>query len=77
MTGTSSEAVTTATPCCSASTWALALGAVAAVGTAVFVATLLGRKHQQRGKDRVPQLIANCFERLQDIEADLSRMGAV
>ena len=55
--------------------WAFLLGAVAAVGAVVVVVSLAARR-SPGGREEVPELIEDCFERIHHIEAELRRLHA-
>lgn len=53
--------------------WAFVLGAAAAMGVAAVVVTLALRRSQPPA-DSVPEIIADCVDRMQRIEAELHRL---
>jgi hypothetical protein len=53
--------------------WAVALGvAVAAAPAAVVVSLALRRVHE---REDVPEIIADCYERIQRLEAEIHRLA--
>ena len=61
-------------PCCPA--WAWMLGAAAAVAATVLLAGMANRRSESARRERVPSLIDDCNERIQQLEADLARLEA-
>jgi hypothetical protein len=55
--------------------WALLLSSAVAVGAAIVVVTLAMRRGEHAAElGDVPDLIADCFQRIQRIEADIQRL---
>lgn len=54
--------------------WGLLFGAAAALGSAVAVVIVISRREAGKAK-AVPDLIADCFDRIHRIEADLQRLS--
>jgi hypothetical protein len=55
--------------------WAFLVGAAAAVGAAVIVASLIrSRSVRNPGGDEIPRVIADCFDRIHRIEEELRRL---
>jgi hypothetical protein len=54
--------------------WALLFGVAAALGSAVVVTVLLTRRAGGDGEEAVPEIIADCFDRIHRIESELRRL---
>jgi len=52
------------------SRWALVFGAAAALGSAIAVVVIVSRREAAKA-NTVPDLIADCFDRIHRIEAEL------
>jgi hypothetical protein len=56
--------------------WIILLGTTAALATATTVALLIRRTRLDRAVASVPDMIADCYDKIRDIESDLSRLRA-
>jgi hypothetical protein len=56
--------------------WAIVLGTTAALATATTVALLIRRARLDRVVASVPDMINDCYDKIRDIESDLSRLRA-
>lgn len=54
--------------------WLILLGSAAAVATATTVALLMRRARLERSLTSVPDLITDCYDKIREIESDLSRI---
>ncbi len=54
--------------------WAIVAGAVAAVGAAVVVASLVARRSRQGADSEIPGILEDCFDRIRRIEEQLHRL---
>jgi hypothetical protein len=54
--------------------WLILLGSAAAVATATTVAILMRRARLERSLTSVPDLITDCYDKIREIESDLSRI---
>lgn len=54
--------------------WALVFGAAAALGSAIAVVVIISRREAAKA-NAVPDLIADCFDRIHRIEAELHRVN--
>lgn len=56
--------------------WIILLSSAAAIVTATAVALVIRRARLDRPLASVPELITDCYEKIKEIEADLSRLRA-
>jgi hypothetical protein len=56
--------------------WIILLGTTAAFATATAVALVIRRTRLDRTFASVPDMIADCYDKIRDIETDLSRLRA-
>jgi hypothetical protein len=54
--------------------WFILLGSAAAVATATAIALLVRRSRLDRSLTSVPELITDCYDKIREIESDLSRI---
>jgi hypothetical protein len=54
--------------------WFILLGSAAAVATATAVTLLVRRARLERSLTSVPDLITDCYDKIREIESDLSRI---
>ncbi|MBI3910478.1 MAG: hypothetical protein HY320_06025 [Armatimonadetes bacterium] len=53
--------------------WVVAGAAAAVLTASVVIVVAIQRSRHQDALDRVPEMIAECFQRIQQLEAELSR----
>jgi hypothetical protein len=56
--------------------WFILLGSAAAVATATAVALIVRRARLDRSLTSVPDLITDCYDKIREIESDLTRIRA-
>jgi hypothetical protein len=54
--------------------WLLILGTTAALAAATVLLVVLKRSHLDGHLANVPELISDCYDRIQELEADLTRL---
>jgi hypothetical protein len=54
--------------------WWLILGTTAALAAATVLVVVLKRSHLEQHLANVPDLITDCYDRIQDLESDLLRL---
>jgi hypothetical protein len=54
--------------------WFIVLGTTAALATAAVVTLLMRRARLDGTLSSVPELITDCYDKIKDIEADLTRL---
>jgi hypothetical protein len=54
--------------------WWLILGTTAALAAATILVVVLKRSHLDQHLSNVPDLITDCYDRIQDLESDLLRL---
>jgi hypothetical protein len=54
--------------------WIILLGTTAAVATATALALVIRRARLDRSLASVPDMIADCYDKIKDIETDLTRL---
>jgi len=54
--------------------WWLILGTTAALAAATVIVIVLKRAHLDEHLANVPDLITDCYDRIQDLESDLLRL---
>jgi hypothetical protein len=54
--------------------WWLILGTTAALAAATVLIVVLKRSHLEQHLSNVPELITDCYDRIQDLESDLLRL---
>jgi hypothetical protein len=54
--------------------WWLILGTTAALAAATVLLVVLRRSHLDEHLANVPDLISDCYDRIQELEADLTRL---
>jgi hypothetical protein len=54
--------------------WIILLGTTAAVATATALALIIRRTRLDRSLASVPDMIADCYDKIKDIETDLTRL---
>ena len=54
--------------------WWLVLGTTAALAAATVLVVILKRSHLDERFGNVPDLITDCYDKIQELEADLSRL---
>jgi hypothetical protein len=54
--------------------WWLILGTTAALAAATVLVVVLKRSHLDQHLSNVPDLITDCYDRIQDLESDLLRL---
>ena len=54
--------------------WIILLGTTAAVATATALALLIRRARLDQSLASVPDMIADCYDKIKDIETDLTRL---
>ena len=54
--------------------WWLILGTTAALAAATVLVVVLKRSHLEQHLANVPDLITDCYDRIQDLESDLVRL---
>ncbi len=54
--------------------WWLILGTTAALAAATVLLVVLKRSHLDEHLANVPELISDCYDRIQELEADLTQL---